>query len=395
MIQLGRHEVHHGDCVAWMNGLPEDSVDAVVCDPPYGLVFMGKEFDALGEGRAMQAWHASWLVAALRVLKPGGHLVAFSHGRTFHRLWCAAEDVGLEIRDTLFWCQGQGFPKSQDTSKAIDKAAGAERRIVGPPTRHAGQSYKWADTNNHPTHSEDKAARTAPATTLAKLYDGYGTALKPSYEPILLARKPLSGSMVKNVQAHGTGPLDLNGCRIATEEALKGPTVRCDIRGGNFGNGHKAAEDVPAFQQSSLGRWPTNLLMDETMASMLDDESDAKPSRFFPVLPVDDPDLPNLFYTGKIVNAERAGTSHPTPKPLAVMRWLVRLVSPPDRDGVPALVVDPFLGSGTTLIACEAEGKRCAGAEQDDAYIGMIRARYAAREAIVASCDARTKRKTK
>ena len=164
MIQLGQHRVHHGDCVAWMRALPANIADAIVCDPPYGLEFMGKAWDALdgsGEvasanrgvltnmvnangkpkfnhkapafdqnGAKIQEWHTAWLTAALRVLKPGGHLVAFSHSRTAHRLWCAAEDVGFEIRDTLFWCQAQGFPKSLDVGKAIDKAAGAKREVV-------------------------------------------------------------------------------------------------------------------------------------------------------------------------------------------------------------------------------------------------------------------------
>lgn len=306
----------HGDCVAMMRELPEASIDAIVTDPPYGLEFMGKEWDKLdgglpqesvwkgrrGQGGSsigtddtrpgsrhrvaygakksafrrcaicgrrqfsgtpcqceapdwvieypdgapssairMQRWHEAWAREAFRVLKPGGHLLAFGGTRTYHRMACAIEDAGFEIRDCLQWLYGSGFPKSHDVSKAIDKAAGAEREYV--------------------------PAITAPATPEAEHWQGWGTALKPANEPIVLARKPLSEPTVAaNVLRWGTGALAIDACRITTMETLQGSTVRNDIRGGQFANGHRPNPgDIPAYQQHVSGRWPANVILSHSL----------------------------------------------------------------------------------------------------------------------------------
>src|SRR5262245_32244208 len=249
--------VHAGECVAVMGALDADSIDAIVTDRPYGLGFMGKEWDALGgktfferkpvratrfdhvggnhnptspqdaartartENMRATVWHTEWAVAAFRVLKPGAHLLAFGGTRTHHRLMCRLEDAGFEIRDCLMWLYGQGFPKSLDVSKAIDMAAGAERRISGSKLGRPGYSLKPGNTfglmNDDGWMSDPtkECAITEPATDAARQWDGWGTALKPAWEPIVLARKPLAASTVAaNVLAYGTGALHVDGGRI-------------------------------------------------------------------------------------------------------------------------------------------------------------------------------------
>ena len=197
----GRVVLYAGDCRDVMRLLPEASVDCIVCDPPYLLNFMGKAFDkqhneheGANNGQKMQAWHLSWAVEAYRVLKPGGHCAAFSGARTYHRMACAIEDAGFEIRDQLMWVYGSGFPKSLDVSKAIDKAAGAEREVVGisphAQSRSGGRDGTYKGREEYRLGSA--ADITAPSTDAAKQWAGFGTALKPSTEPICLARKPLS-----------------------------------------------------------------------------------------------------------------------------------------------------------------------------------------------------------
>jgi protein-L-isoaspartate O-methyltransferase len=211
-----------GDTLQVLPTLAADSVDAIVTDPPYGLAFMGKEFDKLGLGVAQQEWHRQWAVEALRVLKPGGHLIAFGGDRTHHRLMVAVEDAGFEIRTCLYWCFGSGFPKSLDVGKALDRMAGAEREVVvanknadrypngpGGVGFHGGVG-EYTQTLRPPT------PLTAPATEAAQQWDGWGTALKPAVEIAVLARKPLGeGTVARNVLRHGTGAINVDGCRVS------------------------------------------------------------------------------------------------------------------------------------------------------------------------------------
>ncbi|HUU96831.1 MAG TPA: site-specific DNA-methyltransferase, partial [Phycisphaerae bacterium] len=204
-----RLDVVLGDCLERIAEMPADSVDAIVTDPPYGLSFMGKGWDHGVPGEPFWA-------EALRVAKPGAPLLAFGGTRTHHRLMCAIEDAGWEIRDCLMWLYGSGFPKSLDVSKAIDAAAGAEREVVGRSARHvSGKADQRTEGLRGTSTFQESVGMgqflTAPATDLARRWHGYGTALKPAWEPIILARKPLAGTVAANVQQYGTGGLNIDG----------------------------------------------------------------------------------------------------------------------------------------------------------------------------------------
>ena len=213
-----------GDCRKVLDEQPENSADSVVCDPPYELKFMGSRWDSSGVAFDPATWRA-----ALRVLKPGGHLLAFGGTRTHHRMVCAIEDAGFEIRDMLMCVYGSGFPKSLDVSKAIDKTLGATRDAI-----------------------------TAPATPEAQQWANWGTALKPSYEPVILARKPLDGTVAGNVLAHGVGGINIDASRV---EAKGRPLIesQSDASVNAFGNGLNGSRSIGTTDQ---GRWPANLLHD-------------------------------------------------------------------------------------------------------------------------------------
>ena len=220
--------IYHGDCIEVLRTLPDCSVDAVVTDPPYGLSFMGKRWDYDVPSEAVWA-------ECLRVLKPGGHLLAFAGTRTQHRMAVRIEDAGFEIRDMIAWVYGSGFPKSHDVSKAIDRAAGAEREVVryeDTASRYDGCERKsTGDESNSVSQciNNRKVSITAPATDAARQWSGWGTALKPAMEPITVARKPLDGTVAENVLTHGTGAINVDGCRVAGPGAMKWETPRGGI----------------------------------------------------------------------------------------------------------------------------------------------------------------------
>jgi len=330
VVTLGRHTLTCGDCLEVLRSLPESSVDAVVTDPPYGIGFKGKDWDCDVPGDA-------FAVEALRVLKPGGHLIAFAATRTVHRLTVAIEDAGFEIRDQIAWLQWQGFPKSHDVSKAIDQHHGAEREVVGVRTDVETRIYDNREGPKLPPQIDV----TTPATPDAEKWSGWGTALKPSYEPAVVARKPLEGTVAENVLAHGTGGINVDGCRIGYgDQAWPGPgekpePMTVSPKGMYQGLAGKVGKSFECNTQQA-GRWPTNI------------------------------------YACPKAGAERGDdNNHPTVKPIKLMRWLVRLVTPPG-----GTVVEPFCGSGTTLIAAEAEGVTCLAAEMEPAYCDIIRARF-------------------
>jgi site-specific DNA-methyltransferase (adenine-specific) len=379
-----------GDCMVELARIPDASVDAIVTDPPYGIDFMGKDWDkavklaagmigqlATGgksdrgplakggthsqgyknhDGLAFELWVTRWATECMRILKPGGHLLAFGGSRTWHRLAAGIEDAGFEVRDSIAWLYGSGFPKSLDVSKAIDKAAGATREVVGPGGMAGDFAGSW-DT-------------TAPTTDAAREWQGWGTALKPAFEPIVVARKPLSEKTVAaNVLAHGTGALNIDATRIETEDSLLGGRSTSGAVKASHDGWNRPfmddAEHVEAIrdaardrQGKASGRWPANVILDESQAAALDEQSGA--SRF--------------FYVAKAPKSERPvtpdGVAHPTVKPLALMRYLVRLVTPPG-----GCVVDPFAGSGTTLEAAYLEGFESIGVELTPDYWPLIEAR--------------------
>jgi DNA modification methylase len=402
---------------------PDGCFDSVVTDPPYELEFMAKAWDGTGIAFSVPFWRE-----VLRVLKPGGHLLAFGGTRTYHRMTCAIEDAGLEVRDSLHWVYGTGFPKSLNVSKAIDDAAGAEREVVGKKGgRYSSPKQDFRGGTHHAANGAAVAMFddiTAPATEAAKQWDGWGTALKPGHEPIVLARKPLAGTVAANVLAHGTGGLNIDACRIGsgTPKPVRGATE-------NTGEGLFEMGSRSPRPDSTEGRWPANVLLDEGAALELDaqtegvchsagkartgsdnpraakhdatswsiDSSTGDMHRFG-----DSGGASRFFYVAKPSRRERdlgcehlpartggdatdredvARNYHPTVKPIDLMRWLVRLVTPPQ-----GWVLDPFVGSGTTAIAATLEGARFTGIEQDEGYCELARARMAhwkrAREAI-------------
>ena len=375
--------IHLGDCREIIATLDDNSIDAIVTDPPYELGFMGKKWDNTGIAYDVQLW-----TQCLRVLKPGGHLLAFGGTRTYHRMTCAIEDAGFEIRDSIHWLYGSGFPKSHDVSKAIDKAAGATRKVVGKyvgpdgKPRWGGNSFSVAA----PPDGRGETDITAPATDAALEWQGWGTALKPAHEPIVMARKPLIGTVAANVLEHGTGALNIDGARIGR---VAGDVSIAGKRTATFGTQEtqSGGDGSGGWKQNNEGRWPANVITDGS----IDTEwvryfYCAKPSRAERDAGLGElPTSTGGESTGRIdgtarLNSPRAGAgrtggsknTHPTVKPLALMRYLVRLVTPPG-----GTVLEPFAGSGTTLAAAILEGFNAIGCELTADYLPIIEGRIA------------------
>ena len=346
-----------GDCLDALRAMPSESVDAVVTDPPYGLGkpppaadvlrawLDGATYRATGGGFMGASWDAFvpgpevWREVA-RVLKPGGHAVIFAGSRTLDWMGISVRLGGLEIRDTLGWVYWSGFPKSLDVSKAI------------------------------------------PATDAARQWSGWGTALKPAIEPAILARKPLAGTVAANVQRHGTGAINVDGCRLVPGDlAWPGPaevesnyTTGSDARSLGFHHGVNTAKDHPlSVRYSAAGRWPANLYAC-AKASRAERERgcDGLPAR-------SGADAVHREEGSAGMQSPRAGAGrkreevrnhHPTVKPIRLMRWLCRLVTPPG-----GLVVDPFAGSGSTGVAAVLEGFDFTGCELDEGHAAIARAR--------------------
>lgn len=372
--------LHLGDCLEVMKGIPDASVDSIVTDPPYGLSFMNRHWDY--DVPSVEIWQE-----CLRVLKPGGHLLAFAGTRTQHRMAVRIEDAGFEIRDMIAWVYGSGFPKSLDVSKAIDKAAGAEREIL---IERTNRSSFDPDAQGGGGFQRGTIQITAPATDAARQWQGWGTALKPALEPVTVARKPLIGAVAENVLTHGTGALNIDGCRVEHVTVGGGnlalnPHLRSHINGGNGGNiiAHEPERRVVTPNQS--GRWPANLChdgSDEVLAAFPDAkgqqgvltgaEPSSKTADVFGQYAGRSPSEPRgdtgsaarFFYCAKASKRDRGeGNNHPTVKPTDLMRYLCRLVTPPG-----GVVLDPFMGSGSTGKAAVLEGFDFIGIERDPTY---------------------------
>jgi site-specific DNA-methyltransferase (adenine-specific) len=445
-----------GDCIEQMRTLEADSVDAIVTDPPYGLEFMGKDWDGFGTPLGFQTWTEQWAREALRVLKPGGHLLAFGGTRMYHRLAAGVEDAGFEIRDTLMWLYGSGFPKSLDVSRTVDKKSGVEGEWVEHP------SFANRNGNGKPgifnqTNNKTGTRHQYEPTEAAKKWQGWGTALKPAVEPIVLARKPLIGTVAENVLTHGTGALNIDASRI---EGVPPSVPQPQLRPNNLDNGHALGAGTGRSAQMSMatGRWPANILLDEEAAALLDEQSGVSksPAPYYQQTKSKGMNAPEtrgdvesshhgdtggasrFFYVAKASRSERnkglegfAATRravktfgsikqpqcnvcgsrsvdwektqsrnpscghndfsyveqtsegkhpgnperniHPTVKPVQLMRYLIRLVTP--KGGT---VLDPFLGSGTTAVAAIEEGVAWIGCEREPEYLDIIKARVAA-----------------
>jgi DNA modification methylase len=516
-----RVDLRHGDCVDLMRAMPDCSVDSIVTDPPYELSFMGKTWDGAGIAYSLDMWRE-----ALRVLKPGGHLLAFGGTRTYHRMACAIEDAGFEIRDSIHWVYGSGFPKSLNVGKAIDKrredrheeallvtapmaeamrAKGLTRRdlnvAVGREPNDAGSAQSWttviadgahkprvptveqwsvlrdlldlswldaevwrlngrkgtpgeawgqrevvgtkmsgiANRDEGPRHTigASKAVEvdvTTAATEEARRWEGWGTALKPAHEPIVVARKPLSGTVAGNVLVWGTGGLNIDGCRVGTDDTRS--KTGSSALGIMNDDGWKPKDVIGG---SASGRWPANIVLDGAAAAALDQQSGVSKSpapyvqqskvvgiygaekhhdrasthhgdsggasRFFTQADFGPDDWPFVYQAkpskrernagldgleagqpvggadkwtetdrrkGEGVTRTPSANVHPTVKPVALMRHLVRLVTPPG-----GTVLDPFAGSGTTLVAAVLEGMNAIGCEMTDEYLPIIEGRVA------------------
>jgi DNA modification methylase len=375
--------LHLGDCLEVMRTMPDASVDAVVTDPPYGLAFMGKRWDY--DVPTTEVW-----AECLRVLKPGGHLLAFAGTRTQHRMAVRIEDAGFEIRDMIAWVYGSGFPKSLDVSKAIDRAAGAEREVVGSKIGQPG--YSMADngrTNAVYAGLHNPAAEcsiTAPATPEAQQWAGWGTALKPALEPITMARKPLEGTVAANVLAHGTGGINVDECRVAHGEDCR-MMAPSQANIDNPSEKHRQAGRREAvLELKPSGRWPANLITDgsDEVVGLFPQNTSPQPrttkrssdagarngyGAFTGQEEVvigfgDTGSAARFFYTAKASRDDRSdGNTHPTVKPTDLMRYLCRLVTPPG-----GVVLDPFMGSGSTGKAAMLEGFGFIGIEREAAY---------------------------
>ena len=342
-----------GDCLETLKGLDDNSIDSVVCDPPYEINFMGKGWDNSGIAFSTQVWSECF-----RVLKPGGHLIAFGGTRTIHRITCAIEDSGFNIRDQICWMQFQGFPKSLDISKQIDKMAGVEREVVGKSNNGiAGGTGQHNGQNDSYGYSGEYSI-TKPATPEAQKWDGWGTALKPSYEPAILARKPISEpNIAQNVLKWGTGGINVDGCRFAYgDDCWVGPDDQNDNHIGH-----------------TSGRWPANIYQcPKPPRSQKEAGLEHLESEISPAIEHHGPDTLTLNYAGSGAGrtASEIKNIHPTVKPIKLMRWLVRLVTPPG-----GTVLDPFLGSGTTAAASILEGFDVVGCELTDVYWPIIEGR--------------------
>ena len=468
------NKIHCADCMDFVKQMPSNSISGLLCDPPYGLGFMGKEWDTFkqenvnlpkatkltykmdyingipvrrknpeivtrdsGARRAgsydlsrnpeFQQWFTVWAKTMLRITKPGGFLLCFGGTRTVHRLTCAIEDAGWEIRDCMMWLYGSGFPKSHNIGKAIDKAAGAKRKIVGTlpagsgplKTGHVNRSGGGLSIG---TERSPEINITVPTTTLAQLWDGYGTALKPAWEPIIVAMKPLDGTFAHNAEAHGVAGLNIDGGRIHHSDPQKFTVRNNKMFLGQMDNTNTNASANPQ------GRWPANLILDEEAGAMLDEQTgilqsgDAPKKRKAAIFKncygafQGNPICPDaragnsggasrFFYcaktskrernmgledqSGKKVNDGRETpidnpyqrgetirlNTHPTVKPLALMKYLCTLLKMPSADQI---ILDPFLGSGTTGIACKELGINFIGIEKEPEYCEIAVKRIAA-----------------
>jgi site-specific DNA-methyltransferase (adenine-specific) len=362
--------IWNSDCRDVLPGL--SGIETCITDPPYGLSFMGKDWD-----HGVPGEHFWRLIAD--ALLPGATCLAFGGTRTHHRLMVAIEDAGFEIRDCLMWLYGSGFPKSLNISKAIDKVAGAERVVVGPNPSFRPNKSAHAKAIMRPMSPGEAEVVSAPATDAARLWNGWGTALKPAWEPIVLAMKPLAGTFAQNALEHGVAGLNIDGCRI---EASGRPGIesRADTSVNSFGNGLNGSRAVGA---TDLGRWPANLLLDEDAAALLDEQSGETVSGSRaagvrkglgfhgangdggPAIVGDSGGASRFFYTAKASRSDRGeGNTHPTVKPSDLMAWLCRLTATPTG----GTVLDPFMGSGTTLYAAKEMGRRAVGIELDEAH---------------------------
>lgn len=416
-------QIIHGDSREALKTLADNSLDACVTDPPYNLTSITKRFGKAGSAPAAdgvfnrsakgfmgQAWdsdvafHPDVWLEAYRVLKPGAHLIAFGGTRTYHRLVCAIEDAGFEVRDQLAWLYATGFPKSHNVSKGIDKRAGAEREIVGTgkPVKRiipgaTQDKVGWIKDDGR----EFIPTETLPATEDAQTWNGWGSALKPAFESVLLARKPLEGTLVQNVLKWGTGALNIDASRVPSELAdgrsRHGGGTHLGLGGGTrtrMGDGYPDEKHA-----LPTGRWPANVMhdgSDEVLAGFPGSKGNKGGPRWentgvtagasiggvqggFNKRAVgemqayaDEGSAARFFFSAKATRSERNGSLHPTVKPTRLIEYLCKLITPPG-----GTILDPFAGSGTTGEAAVLNGFNVILIEMEAQYIQDIHNRMA------------------
>ena len=413
-----------GNCLDTLKTLPDCSVDSIVTDPPYELGFMGKSWDNSGIAYSTELW-----AECLRVLKPGGHLLAFSGSRTYHRMVVAIEDSGFEIRDQIMWLYGSGFPKSLNVAKSIESkittgsaAKNGFHKLEGERTGDGriGMYDTVEEQGFRKVNPDQLGGFTLDATTPeAQQWQGWGTALKPAHEPIVVARKPLIGTVANNVLTYGTGALNIDGSRVGTNRP---PTSAQPFTALRAMEGRTDLQKPTPDERTDVGRWPANVIhdgSDEVLAGFPDtgkstggrigkksmgDVTNVPAGQYEAGDPGygDSGSAARFFYCAKASKSERnaglegleekavgalnmrtdahsvkngmdtkpAQNFHPTVKPLALMRYLVKLVTPPN-----GTVLDPFLGSGSTAVAAILEGFEWIGCEMTEDYFSIIEAR--------------------
>jgi site-specific DNA-methyltransferase (adenine-specific) len=395
--------IYNEDCLKVLDQLPENSIDAIITDPPYEIGFMNKGWDSTGIAFQVETWKK-----ALRVLKAGGHLLAFNHSRQFHRLAVAIEDAGFEIRDTIMWLYGSGFPKSLNIAKAIDKANGYEGKIIGQAKGSGSTGVNSVGNQQFvaKNENEDGTYNVRELSETAKQWEGWGTALKPAYEPIVLARKPIAeNSIAENVLKHGVGGINIDGCRVGSETISTHNAPTGTFAGGEAGRG----SDTETYT-SHTGRFPANVIHDnsEEVVNLFPEEAGGG-SGGYDFTKTNQGNAANIitniksgyhhndngsaarfFYSAKAnildrdegldvagIEEERSSpygynkglnnvgegmfkdrnsqkrNIHPTVKPTDLMAYLVRLISPKG-----ATILDMFMGSGSTGKAVALENAR-------------------------------------
>lgn len=396
--------IYQGDSLGVLKGLEADSVDSLVTDPPAGISFMGKGWDSDKGGReAWVTWMTELMTECLRVLKPGAHGLVWALPRTSHWTATALENAGFEVRDVVTHLFGTGFPKSLDISKAIDKAAGAEREVTQKGQRSAARPEMLGQSQGKAYRLNGDASITAPATDAAREWQGFGTALKPASEHWILVRKPLGEKTVAaNVLRHGTGGVNIDGCRVSG--APRNPGFKDPGSSGIWSN--QANQNLVGYE-SPTGRFPANLVLshnpgcgdqceDGCAVGGLDGQSGtlksggftegvvqkarspkskgAESERIRTARSPDSGGASRFFYVAKASKSDRGeGNTHPTVKSSSLMAYLVRLVTPPK-----GVVLDPFMGSGSTGVAAEKEGFEFIGIEQDESYFAIAGKRLGA-----------------
>jgi site-specific DNA-methyltransferase (adenine-specific) len=411
---IPRFQLHLGNCLDTLKTYPDNSIDSIVTDPPYGISFMSKKWDY--DVPSVEIWRE-----CLRVLKPGGYLLSFAGTRTQHRMAVNIEDAGFEIRDMIAWVYSSGFPKSHNVSCAIDKSFGHPNRGRAIPT---ASTYQASDVDKENKLTSNEVTPYEPLTDEAKNWQGWGTALKPASEPITMARKPLEGTVTNNILKWGVGAINIDATRVPIDEddfnKLSAGVEKIRERGGVMDNSWKNSSDLSGANPANpLGRWGANFIHDGSQEvldlfpdtkggawvqtdgarhfnnngkptspkRLASDTSSGSAARFFYCSKsnkrdrnegLEDLEPKQYSHDGREVRNETAyqrndsvaANHHPTVKPTDLMRYLVRMVT--RRGGT---VLDPFMGSGTTGKAAMLEGVNFIGCELDEEYLKIAEKR--------------------